>query len=211
MNKSKRIQIQANPHNCPKTGYSQLNEWAIIVVDMQNDYCSKDCYMDKAGFDINKLRKPIKPIQKLLNEARTIGIEVIYTRHGEPEVNKDEIGASSKGDYGWEIVADLKPLPEETIFDKSTTSAFMSSSIDSYLKKKGYKYLAFCGNTIDCCVHSTLRSANDLGYNCLLLKDCCGAVSDNLYKWSIESITVENGVFGAVTDSITFINSLKKL
>jgi len=78
-----------------------------------------------------------------------------------------------------------------------------------YLKTQKINYLVFCGNTIDCCVHSTLRSANDLGYKCLLLQDCCGAVNDNLFKWSIESVVIENGVFGAVTDSTSFIKGIK--
>lgn len=201
------IQVKATPHNWPRSGKSLLKEWAVIVIDMQNDYCLKGCYMDKAGFDVNRLRKPIENIVNVIGCARKIGIEVIYSRHGELETSS-EVTASSKGQIGWKLIDELNPRDTEVIFDKSTTSVFMSSDIDKYLKSKGIKYLAFCGNTIDCCVHSSLRSANDLGYKCLLLSDCCGGVSDNLYNWSIESIIVEDGVFGVVTDSKTFIESI---
>ncbi len=205
---TKEIIVKAKPHNWPRSGTSNLNEWALLVVDMQNDYCTKGCYMDKAGFDLDPLRKPIKNILSVIEVARAKGLEVIYTRHGEISADQLSPTASSTNTYCWELIRELKPLPTEKVFDKSTTSAFASSEINEYLKNRGVKYIAFCGNTIDCCVHSTLRSANDLGYKCLLLEDCCGAVNENLHKWSIESVVVEDGVFGVVAYSEEFINSL---
>ncbi|MFA6518749.1 MAG: isochorismatase family cysteine hydrolase [Candidatus Shapirobacteria bacterium] len=204
----KNIKIKARPHNWPRSGTTGINEWALVVVDMQNDYCTRGCYMDKAGFNLEPLRKPIENISSVIKMARENGLEVIFTRHGEVNTEQLPSTASSKNTFCWEITEELKPTPAERVFDKSTTSAFVSSSIDQYLKQRGIKYLAFCGNTIDCCVHSTLRSANDLGYKCLLLEDCCGAINESLHKWSIESIIVENGVFGAVTNSSDFIKSI---
>lgn len=208
MSGNKLVKIKATPHDWPRSGSSSISEWAVVVIDMQNDYCLEGCYMDKAGFDILRLRKPINKIISIIDTARSVGMEVLYSRHGELEAT-GEISASSKGDKGWNIIEEIVPKESEKIFDKSTTSVFMSSDIDKYLKSKGIKYLAFCGNTIDCCVHSSLRSANDLGYKCLLLSDCCGAVNDELYKWSIESIIIEDGVFGTVTDSESFIQSVR--
>lgn len=211
LNMTKNLNINAKPQAWPKNNNAKLNELALLIIDMQNDYCSAGCYMDKAGFDIKRLRKPIKNILNVIEESRKVGVEIIFTRHGEENINKNEktVTASIKNSKCCEIVKELTPLPTEKIFDKSTTSVFASSDIHNYLKVKGIKYLAFCGNTLDCCVHSSLRSANDLGYKCLLIEDCCGAVNDNLFKWSIESILIENGVFGAVTDSSSFINGIK--
>lgn len=188
----KKISISAEPHNWPKKGSVEISKWALIIVDMQNDYCTSGCYVDNAGYDIEKLRKPIPFIQKVLQVVRTIGMEVIFTRHGSAEKTGT---TASKGSSCYEIIKELKPSENEIIFDKTTISVFNSSDIDDYLKNKGIEYLAFCGNTIDCCVHSAVRSANDLNYKCLLLSDCCGALNSYLHKWSLESIKIENGVF----------------
>lgn len=202
------MRVTAEPHSWPKDGYSTVEEWALIVIDMQNDYCLPGYYMDKAGFDLARLRKPIPNLQRVLRAARSIGMEVVFTRHGQATSTDGDLSASQKGEAGWRIIDECAPLPHEKIFDKSTTSAFASSPLDAYLKDKGIRFLAFCGNTIDCCVHSTLRSGNDLGYKCLLLEDCCGAVNDGLHRWSVESVKVENGVFGAVTRAEDFIASI---
>lgn len=182
------------------------NTSALVVVDMQHDYCSKGYYMDKAGYDTDRLRKPIEPIKHALSVARDSGLTVIYTRQYRVPGNDEEPVSSFpqtalKGETGWEIIPELPPQKDEQIFDKTTCSAFVSSNINEFLKSKGITTLIFCGNTIDVCVHSTLRTANDLGYKCITVADCCGAVSGELHKWSIESIKVEGGVFGSVANS----------
>jgi nicotinamidase-related amidase len=191
---------------------------ALIVIDMQNDYCSAGYYLDKAGYDIDRLRWPVAPIQRVLEAARRAGLTIIYTRQyhvpGAQEDTAGEQGGGSfprtalKGEAGWEIIPELAPQAAETVLDKTTCSAFVSTDIQELLKSKAIGTLIFCGNTLDVCVHSTLRSANDLGYDCITLADCCGAVNDGLYEWSLESIKVENGVFGAVMESPQLIEGL---
>lgn len=206
------MRFQAEPYNWPKSEDNSVEDFAVIVIDMQNDYCSPDCYMDKAGYDVNRLRKPINPIQSVLNKAREYGIEIIYTRHSESldaEVNKEN-GTSAFQSFGWQIVDELKPYDNEMVFNKTTISAFLSGGLHEYLQKKKIKNLIFCGNTIDVCVHSSLRVADDFGYECMLLEDCCSAVNDDLHKWSVESVKIEDGVFGAVSDSQTFVSDLNK-
>jgi nicotinamidase-related amidase len=107
-----------------------------------------------------------------------------------------------------QIVPQLLPEPADIIVEKSTFGAFVSDELDRVLRSKRIRHLALCGNTIDVCVHSTLRSAVDLGYECLLLADCCAAVNDGLHTWAIESIRIENGVFGTVADCETFVRAL---
>lgn len=192
----------------------QTSSTALIVVDMQNDYCNKGFYMDKAGFDTERLRRPIKPISEVLSAARTNGMLVIYTRQyriaDEQEAETAEGGfplTACKGELGWEIVPELRPRADEAVLDKTTCSAFVTTNIDELLRNKGVNTLVFCGNTLDVCVHSTLRSANDLGYKCITLGDCCGAVNDELHKWSLESIMVEDGVFGRVANAQEFVEA----
>jgi nicotinamidase-related amidase len=198
----------------------QPSTTALLVIDMQNDYCSAGYYMGKAGYDIERLRRPIAPIQRLLAAARRAGLTIIYTRQyhvpdaQEEGAQEDRDGGSFprtalKGETGWEIIPELAPQADETVLDKTTCSAFVSTDIHELLKSKAIGTLILCGNTLDVCVHSTLRSASDLGYDCITLADCCGAVNDGLYEWSLESIKVENGVFGAVMDSPQLIDKLR--
>jgi len=171
--------------------------------------------MDQAGYDIARLRRPIAPLQQVLSAARQSGLTIIFTRQYRLPEAGEEGEASSyppialKGEPGWEIIPELSPQKDETVLDKTACSAFVSTNIDELLKSKNIHTLVFCGNTIDVCVHSTLRSANDLGYSCITLSDCCGAVSDELHHWSLESIKVEDGVFGDVMESRHFIATLK--
>lgn len=87
---TRELKIKAKPYTWPKKDNIPINELAIIIIDMQNDYCSKKCYMDKAGFNVKRLRKPIKTILNVLKEARKKDIEIIYTRHGEENINENE-------------------------------------------------------------------------------------------------------------------------
>ena len=175
--------------------------------------------MGKAGYDIDRLRRPVAPIQRVLEAARRAGLTIIYTRQYHVPDERDEGAAGEqdggsfprtalKGEAGWEIIPELAPQAGEAVLDKTTCSAFVSTDIHELLQGKAIGTLILCGNTLDVCVHSTLRSANDLGYDCITLADCCGAVNDRLYEWSLESIRVENGVFGAVMDSPQLIDGL---
>jgi nicotinamidase-related amidase len=182
---------------------------------MQNDYCSTGYYMDAAGYDIAKLRKPIAPLQKALSAARRSGLTILFTRQYRlpKDTEKEKANAypliALKGEPGWQIIPELAPQERETVLDKTTCSAFVSTDIHELLTSQDIRTLVFSGNTIDVCVHSTLRSANDLGYHCITLSDCCSAVNDELHHWSLESIKVEHGVFGDVMDSQEFIRLLQ--
>jgi biuret amidohydrolase len=188
---------------------------ALVVVDMQGDYCSAGYYMDQAGYDIARLRKPIVPLQQVLSAARQSGLTIMFTRQYRLPEGNEEVAVNSyppialKGVPGWEIIPELSSQEDETVLDKTTCSAFASTDIDKLLKGRDIHTLVLCGNTIDVCVHSTLRSANDLGYSCITLSDCCGAVNDELHHWSLESIKVEDGVFGDVMESRQFIAMLE--
>ena len=196
---------------------------AVVVIDMQGDYCEPGYYMDRAGFDLERLRAPIEPIQKVLASARQVGMRIVYTRHDadasegglsslrhrRPSLEPDN-PTSARGEPGWEIVSELEPSEDDLTIGKTTINAFASSNLDSRLRLEGIDCLAFCGNTIDVCVHSTLRAAIDLGYECVVLSDCCGAVNDGLHAWALESVKIEGGVFGTVANSEAFVSALRR-
>jgi nicotinamidase-related amidase len=192
-----------------------LSALALVVIDMQNDFCNHGYYMDRAGYDIARLRLPVSPIRQVLAAARDSGITILFTRQhrlpGEREGQADYPypRIALKGEPGWAIIPELSPAEDEMVIDKVACSAFVSTNFHELLKSRDAQTLVFCGNTIDVCVHSTLRSANDLGYKCITLSDCCGAVSEELHHWSLESIKVEHGVFGEVMTSGEFVGLLQ--
>ena len=216
------FQVPGDPHPWPRDAGTASSACAVVVVDMQEDYCSPGYYMDRAGYDTKRLREPVERIQRVLSAARRNGLHVVYTRHGRaPESDSsqtidEEPGmapaagpkTAARGEPGWRIVPELLPDAYDTVIEKSTCSAFVSGELDRILRSKGVRHLAFCGNTIDVCVHSTLRAAVDLDYECLLLGDCCGAVNNGLHTWAIESVKIENGVFGTVANAAAFLDAL---
>ena len=215
------FQVPGDPHPWPRNGKIPSSACAIIVVDMQHDYCSPGYYIDQAGYDTERLSQPIARIQNVVSQARRNGLHIIYTRHGrlldsdrlDMTDQEQDLAAppfprtAARGEPGWQIVPALLPSATDTVIEKSTCSGFVSGELHRVLQSKDISHLALCGNTIDVCVHSTLRAAIDLDYECLLLGDCCGAVNDGLHMWAIESVKIENGVFGTVATAQTFIDA----
>jgi nicotinamidase-related amidase len=203
-----RFQVPGDPHSWPRDPDKALSACALIIVDVQHDYCSPGFYIDRAGYDTARLSEPVPRIQRVLAAARRASLRVIYTRHG--RIAGTASTTAAPGEPGWEIVPELRPQPADAVIKKSTCSAFVSGQLDRLLRENGIRCLAFCGNTIDVCVHSTLRAAVDLGYECLLLGDCCGAVNDELHAWSIASVKIEHGVFGTVASADAFTGALEQ-
>jgi len=206
------IQVPGEPHAWPRDGRTRPTAWGVIVVDMQHDYCSPSFYIARAGYDTARLSRPIEPIQRVLAAARRAGMGVFFTRHGHAPraAAPDFPDTAARGEPGWEIVPALAPQAGDVIVEKATINAFVSGQLDERLRQLGIRHLAFCGNTIDVCVHSTLRAAVDLDYECLLLADCCGAVNAGLHRWAVESVQIENGVFGTVANAEAFVAAVEK-
>jgi nicotinamidase-related amidase len=225
--------VKAEPYDWPYNGVIDPSKTGLLVIDMQHDFCSQGGYVDLMGYDISLTARGIDPIKAVLDTVRYIpSFTVIYTRQGHrPDLadlpaNKRWrsrwIGAGIgdpgpcgrilvRGESGWDIVARLKAEPHNLIVDKPGKGSFYATDLDIILRTRGITHLVLTGITTDVCIHTTMREANDRGYECLLLADCTGATDEDNHRTAIKMVQMQGGVFGAVSTSQHFIDALRRL
>jgi biuret amidohydrolase len=221
--------VVAEPYPWPYTGQIDLDHTALILIDWQTDFCGPGGYVDTMGYDLALVRTPVTATQRVLERWRSLGGLAVHTREGhKPDLSdcppnklwrSKRIGAGigdpgpcgrilTRGEPGWEIIPELAPIAGEVVIDKATKGAFCQTELDLVLRNKRIYSLVFTGITTDVCVSTTMREANDLGYECLVLSDCTGATDPGNHLAALKMVTMQGGVFGAVATSEALLAAL---
>ena len=203
---------------------------ALLVIDMQRDFCSPQGYAARAGLDVARLARPIAQIQRLLMAARAGGLLVVHTREGHlpdlsdcpPEKMRRSMRAGApigsvgpmgrllvRGEIGHDFIDALQPQAGEVVIDKPGYGAFHLTDLEGVLIRRNSRHLILCGVTIEVCVHSTLREAVDRGYGCTTVGDATAASDPALQAPALAMIGVEGGIFGQVASTDQVLAALQ--
>lgn len=221
----KEVTIDAEPTAVPVT----LERTAAVIIDMQRDFLEPGGFGETLGNDVSLLRTAIPPCKSLLEGLRARGVFIIHTREGHrpdlsdahrAKVERGEptkrIGAAGpmgriliRGEPGHDIIDELAPRAGEPVIDKPGKGAFYATDLQTVLTNRGIDTLLVCGVTTEVCVHTTVREANDRGYRCLVLSDCCASYFPEFHAMGLKMVSAQGGIFGWVTDSKRVLEAIR--
>ncbi|MFM2479903.1 cysteine hydrolase family protein [Celerinatantimonas sp. YJH-8] len=209
--------IEATPYTWPLVGHWSNEDTAAIVIDMQRDFLDPKGYFAFLGESNQHLTQSLPKAQQLLAWLRKQNLLIIHTRESHrPELvdlnlnkrlkaeHSAAIGSRGplgrflvRGEYGCDFLDEMTPITGEIVIDKPGNSAFYATDLEHILRVQQIRQLIIFGVTTDVCVSSTIREANDRGYDCLLVEDCCGAANASLHQGVLDTMQRENGILGA--------------
>jgi nicotinamidase-related amidase len=201
---------------------------ALVIIDMQRDFLEPGGFGEALGNDVSQLRRTIEPNRRLLGAWRSRGLQVMHTREGHrPDLTdlppakkargrgKTTIGDAGpmgrilvRGEAGHDIIPELYPLPSEPVIDKPGKGAFFATDLHAILQNRGIRQLIVTGVTTEVCVHTTVREANDRGYDCLVPEDCVGSYFPEFQIMGLKMIKAQGGIFGWVSSSESILAAL---
>ncbi len=201
---------------------------ALLIIDMQRDFLEPGGFGAALGNDVSQLRRAVAPNQALLAAWRAAGLLVLHTREGHRPDLMDlppsklvrgggtlRIGDTGpmgrilvRGEDGHDIIAELAPIEGEPVIDKPGKGAFFATDLHAILQNRGITQLVVTGVTTEVCVNTTVREANDRGYDCLVLGDCCASYFPEFHEMGLRMIAAQGGIFGWVGNSASVIATL---
>jgi nicotinamidase-related amidase len=201
----------------------------LLIIDMQRDFLEPGGFGAMLGNDVSQLRGTIEPNRQLLAMWRACGLQVMHTREGHrpdltdlPPAKKVRgrgttcIGDAGpmgrilvRGEPGHDIIPELSPLSTEPVIDKPGKGAFFATDLHAILQNRGVKQLIVTGVTTEVCVNTTVREANDRGYDCLIPEDCVGSYFPEFQEMGLKMIKAQGGIFGWVSCSATILAALR--
>jgi len=201
---------------------------ALVIIDMQRDFLEPGGFGAMLGNDVSQLRRAIEPNQRLLAAWRSAGLLTIHTREGHRPDLADlstakkirgggdttigDVGPMGRilirGEAGHDIIPELYPAPGEPVIDKPGKGAFYATDLHTILQHRGITQLIVTGVTTEVCVNTTIREANDRGYDCLCVADCCASYFPEFHEFGLKMIKAQGGIFGWVADADAVIAAL---
>ncbi len=201
---------------------------ALLIIDMQRDFLEPGGFGEMLGNDVSRLRRTIEPNRELLAAWRAKGLQVIHTREGHRPDLADLPGAKKvrgrsktcigdvgpmgrilvRGEAGHDIIPELYPLPTEPVIDKPGKGAFWATDLHAILQNRGIRQLIVTGVTTEVCVNTTVREANDRGYECLVPEDCVGSYFPEFQAMGLKMIKAQGGIFGWVSHSKNVLSAI---
>jgi nicotinamidase-related amidase len=226
MNVTRSLSIDADPYPYEFVPAQS----ALLIIDMQRDFLEPGGFGEMLGNDVSQLRRTIEPNRKLLAAWRAAGLTVLHTREGHrPDLSdlppakkvrghgKRRIGDPGpmgrilvRGEPGHDIIPELYPFPTEPVIDKPGKGAFFATDLHAILQNYGIRSLVVTGVTTEVCVNTTVREANDRGYDCLVPADCVGSYFPEFQEAGLKMIKAQGGIFGWVSDSSRVMAALQQ-
>lgn len=218
--------IPGRPYDFPITGSLDPQRTALLIIDMQRDFCDQSGYMHRRGEDVEPARAIVPRIRAVRESARLAGMLTVFTREGHranladlPESKRlktaragAEIGSQGplgrlliRGEQGWDFIDELRPEEDDLVIDKSGTGAFHGTDLDNVLRNNRIQNLVLTGVTTGVCVSSTAREAADRGYSVLVLEDCCAEPDPEYHNMAIRLLQIEGGYLATVSTSSNLI------